>query len=81
MIVFKEDKRQYKWKEDIIDEAETMTFEELVDEIINVASYGDHQTNRDIWGLKFLKEHIIERHHKVLDKALDRWRKDKNGTK
>ena len=73
---FEEDEFKYKWQEDIADEAETLTFDELIDEIVNYAQLGNQITHRDEWAIKFLRGTIIRRYNDALDKVLGKWRKN-----
>ena len=56
----KEVEVKYKWQRDLIAETEKLSFDELVDELVNVAQLGDRMEHRDDWTLAYLIKYLKE---------------------
>lgn len=61
-MIFEEDRFQYKWQEDFADEIDTLTFNELIDELINIAQLGDRMEKRDDWKLDYMRNYLKLKH-------------------
>jgi len=62
----REEEVKYKWQRDFITETEKLSFDELVDELVNVAQLGDRMEHRDDWTLAYLIKHLKETYDELL---------------
>jgi len=52
---------KFKWQRKMIEEIEELSFDVVVDRLVNVAQLGDRMEHRDEWEIKYLTKHIKKR--------------------
>ena len=49
---------KYKWQKAFVEEIEQLSFEEKIDELVNITCIGDRMDNRDLWEMDYLTDHL-----------------------
>lgn len=56
---------KFKWQRKMIEEVEELSFDEVVDRLVNVAQLGDRMEHRDEWEIIYLIKHLKDIYKRI----------------